>query len=388
MRIFLSLSPSGNASVPNSMTWIHNLYEPLLDLGHEVYLVRIDEAASYLKVNRNSSSFKEKFSEYLLEIFKREHKKKQFDLFFSYFTNNHIYPRVIDEIKKMGVPTANFSCNNTHQFYLTKEIAPYYDFNLHSEKSAGEKFTEIGAKPVWFQMAANPKYYHPVKIEFKYDVGFLGSSYAKRAEYIYHLLENEINVNCFGPNWLINRPNEKLKKIYKENKKLKKMLQSLLSFSASKRYFLSAEINNYELQCLLRSKYRKHLHYPILDKDLITLFNETKINLGFLEVFASDNKVGTHTQQHLHLREFEIPMSGGLYITNYSDELAEHYEPDKEVLVFHNEYELIDKIKYYLKNEKEAGKIRKAGLQRALNCHTYQKRFIDLFKEIGIVNEN
>ena len=77
-----------------------------------------------------------------------------------------------DEIKKMGVPTANFSCNNTHQFYLTKEIAPYYDFNLHSEKSAGEKFTEIGAKPVWFQMAANPKYYHPVKIEFKYDVGF------------------------------------------------------------------------------------------------------------------------------------------------------------------------------------------------------------------------
>ena len=120
---------------------------------------------------------------------------------------------------------------------------------------------------------------------------------------------------------------------------------------------------------------------------MIKLYSESKINLGFLEVFSSDNNLSSHTTQHLHLREFEIPMSGGLYITNYSDELAEHYEPDKEVLVFRNENELIDKIKYYLKNKKEAEKIRNAGLQRALNCHTYQKRFTDLFKKIGIYNE-
>ena len=40
MRIFLVLHPSGNNAVPGSMTWYRNLYEPLLDLGHDVYLMR------------------------------------------------------------------------------------------------------------------------------------------------------------------------------------------------------------------------------------------------------------------------------------------------------------------------------------------------------------
>lgn len=382
MRIFLSLKPSGNASVPNSKTWLNNLYEPLLDLGHDVYLVRIDEAASYLNAKNESPLFKEKFSEYILKKVKTEHNKKKFDLFLSYFVDRHIDSAVIEEIKSLGIPTANFSCNNTHQFYLTENIAPHFDFNLHSEKSAGEKFKQIGANPVWFQMAANPRYYHPVNVKFQYDVSFLGSSYAKRVDYIFNLLENNINVNCFGPNWLINKPNEKLKKIYKEYIRLKDLFNSVFAYSSDKRHKLSSKINNYDLQCLLRKKYKFHMHYPIPDERMVRLFNESKINLGFLEVYSSDNDCHSKTNQHLHLREFEIPMSGGLYITNYSDELAEHYEPDKEVLVFHNNYELVDKIKYYLNNPKEADIIRKAGLKRALGSHTYQKRFQELFNRL------
>ena len=124
MRIFLSLTPSGNASVPNSLTWLHNLYEPLIDLGHEVFLFRIDEASKVLKVKCGSKTFKEEFSDYLLTKFNKEHNKKNFNLFLSYFCDKHIFASVVEQIKKSGVPTANFSCNNTHQFYLTKEIAP------------------------------------------------------------------------------------------------------------------------------------------------------------------------------------------------------------------------------------------------------------------------
>lgn len=383
MRIFLSLLPLGNSSVPGSKTWLNNLYEPLLDLGHDVFLVRIDEAAEYLKVKRGTPKFKDKFSEYILQSFKKEYTVQKFDLFISYFWDNYIHAQVIDEIKEMGVPTANFSCNNTHQFYLTKNIAPHYDYNLHSEKNAGEKFKEIGANPVWFQMAANKKYYHPVQCDFKYDVSFIGSSYAKRANYIYQLLENNIDVHCFGPNWLINRPHEKIKKVYKEIKRVQKLIKSIFSCSEINRFVLSSDVQNYDFQCYLRKKYPQNLHHPITDKEMIKLYSESKINLGFLEVYTIDNDGHTITKQHLHLREFEIPMSGGLYFTNYSDELAEFYEPDKEVVIFRNEHELLDKARYYLANKKEAELIRKAGYKRAMQCHTYQKRFQHLFNEMG-----
>jgi len=382
MRIFLSLLPSGNASVAGSETWLHNLYEPLIDLGHDVCLFRIDEAAKILNVKYGTKKFRESFSDYLLTKFKEEHNKKKFDFFLSYFQDKHIFPSVIDQIKKSGVPTANFTCNNTHQFYLTKDIAAHYDFNLHSEKSAGEKFKKIGAKPVWFQMAANPKYYHPVKCEKKYEVSFIGSSYAKRANYIYHLLENNIDVHCFGPNWLINKPYARIKKGYKELKRIDNLIRSLLTSDGLKRCQISSIINYYDLQCYLRKKYADNLHYPVNDEGLVKLFNESEINLGFLEVFAKDNDGHAYTKQHLHLREFEIPMSGGLYFTNYSDELAEHYEPDKEVIVYRNEHELLDKVKYYLGHPQEAEKVRRAGYKRALECHTYQKRFTELFTNI------
>ena len=75
-------------------------------------------------------------------------------------------------------------------------------------------------------------------------------------------------------------------------------------------------------------------------------------------------------------------MCAALYFTNYSEELAEFYEPDKEIVVFRNEHELLDKAKYYLKHPNEAEKVRQAGYKRASECHTYQKRFNDLFAQI------
>ena len=75
-------------------------------------------------------------------------------------------------------------------------------------------------------------------------------------------------------------------------------------------------------------------------------------------------------------------MCGSLYFTNYSDELAEFYEPDKEVVIFRNEYELVDKIKYYLSHPEESEKVRHRGYKRAIKCHTYQKRFEELFSKI------
>ena len=381
MHIFLTLSPSGNRSVPGSMTWYRNLYEPLLDLGHDVYLLRIDEAECKLGVNRRSESFQGKFSQYLLNTFQNENKKKSFDLFFSYLRDSEVETSCIDEIKKDGVPTTNFSCNNIHQFYLTEKIASHFDYNLHSEKHAAEKFKAISAEPVWFQMAANPKYYHPLGIDRTLDVSFIGGAYAKRPYYIYNLLENGIDVHAYGPGWRKVEQLAHLRRLKRGLIRSRDVVRLIFTFNPQMRAEISSRVANMDFKDNLLAKYSRNLHFPITDDEMIKKYNESKISLGFLEVYDNHDH-SQKTMQHLHLREFEAPMCGALYFTNYSDELAEHYEPDKEVIIYRNEHELLDKVKYYLGHPQEAEKVRQAGYKRALECHTYQKRFKDLFTNI------
>lgn len=383
MRIFLVLHPSGNASVPGSMTWYRNLYEPLLDLGHDVYLMRMDLMAEQLGAKWRTKEFKDQFSQKLLETFKSENERKPFDLFLSYVTNLDIEETCAKEIAKTGIPTANFSCNNIHQFYLTQRIAPYFDYNLHSEKSAGAKFTEIGANPVWFQMAANPKYYHPIDTKKTMDVSFVGGAYAKRPYYVYNLLENGIDVHAYGPSWRKTEHLANLRKIKRELIRSKEMIRSIFACSPQIRAKISSRVANMDFKDNLLAKYIRNLHFPITDDEMIRKYSESKISLGFLEVFENHDH-SKNTMQHLHLREFEAPMCGALYFTNYSNELAEYYEIGKEVIIFRNEHELLDKVGYYLSHESEANAVRKAGFNRAQNCHTYQKRFAGLFNSLDL----
>lgn len=382
MRIFLSLHPSGNRSVPGSMTWLRNLYEPLCDLGHDVHLFRIDLVEGELGTRR-SEDFKAKFSQKLLEDLRTKHKRKPFDFFLAYFRDSDVDASCIGEITKLGIPAANFSCNNAHQFYLTRNIAPHFDYNLHAEKDAGEKFRRIGANPVWFPMGANPKYYRPLDVDKTIDASFIGGAYAKRPFYIWTLLQSGVDIHVYGPSWKLPSAAALLERPKLEIYRIGLLVRLMLCLDPHRRARLSSQLAHIDFKAKLSAVYSDNLHPPIHDDDMIRIYNESRISLGFLEVY-DNHDFSAKSMQHIHLREFEVPMCKTLYLTNYSDELAEFYEPDKEVAVFRNEYELKDKLKYFLTNPEEASKVEKAGYERALACHTYHKRFTDLFESIGL----
>jgi spore maturation protein CgeB len=377
VRIFQVISSSANASVRENVTWYRNLYEPLIDMGHDVFLFPAEEgrAAMQEKVTRKRSLFSQK----LLDTFQEEHRKKPFDLFFAYLMDGMVFPDAIDEIRKSEVPACNFSCNNTHQFYLVEELSPHFDYNLHSEKDAREKFLAIGANPLWWPMASNPTYFKPHDIERTIDVSFVGARYALRARYIFHLLENSINVHAYGPGWNMVARNRRRSVA----KRLLFLFNALRASSPAAKYRGSAFLADYDFSRSLIHRWPDNVHDAVSDEELIAMYSKSRISLGFLEVHDRHDPSRVVTQ-HLHLREFEAPMCGALYCTGYCEVLSEFFEPDKEVLIYRNQYELLEKVKYYLAHETEADRIRKAGYKRALRDHTYHKRFEKLFREIGL----
>lgn len=73
-------------------------------------------------------------------------------------------------------------------------------------------------------------------------------------------------------------------------------------------------------------------------------------------------------------------------MTQYADNIEKYFVPEEEIVVFSDFNELIEKIRYFLIHDIEREKIRSAGYERAQRDHTFEKRFLDIFKTIGITN--
>jgi hypothetical protein len=377
MRIFQVLEGSTNAAVPGSQTWYRNLYEPLVEMGHEV--VPFSAKEGRLAMQRNDAQTRASFSQKLLDTFRREHAQKPFALFFAYLMDGMVEPATLDEIRKSGVPTCNFSCNNAHQFYLVDELSSHFDYNLHSEKDARDKFLAIGANPLWWPMASNPRYFKPVDVPRTIQASFVGANYAMRARYMAHLLENGIDAHAYGPGW-VGGARTRWRSFVKRYWFL---WQALATIDPQKQSAASAKLADHDYRRCLSARFPANMHLPVSDDELIALYSRSHVSMGFLEVYDRHDPSRPVTQ-HLHLREFEAPMSGALYCTGYMEELAEMFEPDKEVLVYRSQHELLDKVRFYLAHPDQAEMIRQAGRKRALAEHTYHDRFRKLFKTLGL----
>ncbi len=176
-RIFLVIG--GKASpVDHSRMWIRNIYEPLVFLGHDVYLLDIDALAESKDYTCMSKEGKERLSNELPTLFETEHNKKPFDIFFSYLHNSLIIPDVLKEIKRK-IYTINYT-TNFHQFDVFREIGTIVDCNIYVTKQARETFESLGVKSYWMPFASNPLSYKPSQIKNDNTV-FIGSVYGSRS---------------------------------------------------------------------------------------------------------------------------------------------------------------------------------------------------------------
>jgi hypothetical protein len=304
--------------------------------------------------------------------------KGPIDLFFGYFYSSVAYPQTIDLIRQSGVPTVNFSCNNVHQFDLVRDIAPRFDVCVVPEQAAQASFHGVGAQPLRIQLAANPRVYRPLPEPRIYDVTFVGQRYADRADFLEHLHEHGVRVHAWGAGWQpgkhLDLAHAKAALALVEDEGLDGVRRLLRPRPGSNGTAAAPPGAGVDTSAFGGPR--------LLHGDLIRMFSQSRLSLGFS---TAGNSHLSHTRlTHLRLRDFEAPMSGALYLTEDQPELAECFEPSREVLTYTDRNDLLDKARYYLAHPEESERIRRAALERARREHTWQHRFRDLFAALGL----
>lgn len=393
MRIFYASDTTPNSSFQSNL-WRNNLYQPLVDLGHDVVEFQYNLSETFQNLNPENAAQKSficknrpKVTKELLRQIKAANSEKPVDLFFSYFYDACVLPEAIDEIKEMGIKTVNWYCNGSYQLHLVSEISPHYDWCLVPEKFRIKDYVAMGANPIYCQEAANPNIYKQYNLPVEFDVTFVGQAYGDRPALIKYLLDNGIDVRVWGWGWKSHSSGINGKSTHLLS------IASLIGkklMTSSGWQLVGKEIKNKIHEDLNMGKCSSKMTLPssilggvLSDKEMIQMYSRSKINLGFStcgNTHESENRI-----LQVRLRDFEVPMSGGFYMVEYMEELEEFFKIDEEIVCYIDKEDMAAKIKYYLEHDEEREKIRQAGHKRCLRDHTWHKRFEMAFREMKVI---
>ncbi|OGF34305.1 hypothetical protein A2482_00745 [Candidatus Falkowbacteria bacterium RIFOXYC2_FULL_48_21] len=259
----------------------------------------------------------------LLIDLRQAHKQHRIDLLIGYFTDKVILPETLMEISRLGIPLCNFDLDDKLWFKNVKNLVSAIDLNLTNAPECLVKYFACGGLAMFWPEAADPEIHKAYDVPFKYDVSFVGKKYGYRPKFIERLRQRGIMIKTFGEGWGGER---------------------------------------------------------LTNDAVIKLYSESRINLGFGGVGHS------HQVFCLKGRDFEVPMSSGLYLTQDNPELALVYKIGEEILTYHDATDCANIIQHYLNHPEDAAKVRNAGYERAFREHKWEDRFRDLFCLMGSIN--
>jgi hypothetical protein len=108
------------------------------------------------------------------------------------------------------------------------------------------------------------------------------------------------------------------------------------------------------------------------------IYRASMMNLG-IGLASPSERITT-----LKTRDFECPGSGSCYLTTFNWELGLYYEIGKDILCYRTIEELIEIFSFYRRRPALCVNIARAAYQRCLNEHTWERRFRDLFRHVGL----
>lgn len=316
-------------------------------------------------------------------------KEHQYDLFFANLCNElHIHAAAVDEIRRIGVPTMCFRSDNLVKPFNDKDMASHFDLLWLTSKETQHLYDKWGAKTYFAPYAANPYVFHFSQPDsFVRHVCFIGTPYGSRTRMMNVLLENDVDLTLFyGKS---EKPNKTTKDTIETHQKIQSLskthvLYNRLRFHEGRRLLwgtivdkISGKRDIIQSEHLFREK-------SVDWESIGNIYSEYTLSLastsyGHTDVLQTPVKV-------INLRNFEIPMSGGIEICRYNPELAEYFQEGKEILFYRDKNELVDKTKYFTQkaSDTEILAIKKAARLRAENEHTWMNRFKIGFDILGL----
>ncbi|MEK6889282.1 MAG: glycosyltransferase [Nanoarchaeota archaeon] len=268
---------------------------------------------------------KKKMEEKFISIVEKEKP----DFIFIDSRGNEITLDFLEKIKRISKKTKilSYTGDDDKDFGTLKRYhALFMDCTFTAQPHYLNKYKKDGVKNVLSIIGVNTEAFKPIKTKKIYDVVFIGKASRERVKTIKFLVEKGVKVIVFGSLW-----------------------------------------NNYP-------EFKDICKGHINSNEMPNVINQTKISIGL-----SKNKHGVAA---FKWRTFEIASCRAFSLVDYFEEYKKYFKINEEIVMFKDEEDLVEKINYYLKHEKEREKIAKNAYKRIIKDYDVYSEFKEIFKKI------
>jgi spore maturation protein CgeB len=267
----------------------------------------------------------------MLAAFESAQRRRPVDLVVGYLSGYNVAPEILEQMAANGAVITNFCFDDKirwpgalrgGRYTSPAAIAHAVDMNLTSDPNGAVRYFAHGGLAMFHAEAADPKSYFPMEVTYEHDVSFVGACYGWRPRLIAGLKRLGIDVACFGKGWP---------------------------------------------------------RGPVSNEEMNGVYARSRINLGCGGVGYSSKLLC------LKGRDFEVPMSGAVYLTQDNPELSQVFSVGEDILTYRGIDDCARTIRELLHDERRAVDIRRHARLRSLRDHTYEARWSGVFQTLGAI---
>lgn len=267
------------------------------------------------------------------------------DLIFFVLQRDQVKPETLAHLKASNYFTVNWFGDDQWRFdNFTSKFAKHFSACITTYKYSIDKYLDVGQSAVirseWASLESDSEINN---LEYQYDVSFVGGANTYRKWFVKELGKRGISIECFGDRW----PNDRV------------------SYEQMEKIFCTSKIN-------------------------LSISNSTQYDIRYL-LSSPRNILNTirnpKSGSHVKARNFEIPAQGGFELTEYAPCLEESFQIGRELVCYRDIDDAEVLIRYYLNHDEEREEIRRRGVLRARQSHTFKHRISDFMQELDAMIE-
>lgn len=307
-----------------------NFYQVLKQMGHEVEL--FDYMSELQTLGKEGMNRK---------LLARAREWQPAVAVFSLYTDQ-FDPQAVNALRE-HTRTFCFFHDDTWRVEYSRYWARHFDFFSTPDLYGEMKYRELGLpNAIYFPFGCNERIFRKLDVPKKYDVSFVGGWHPYREWLIERIRKAGISVEVAGYRWP------------------------------------AGEIDQ---------------------EGMVKLFNESRINLNLSNSASWDarylasspraliNRARSKKNiEQMKARIFEVNGCGAFQLSYFVEGLANCYDIDREIGVYADADDLVEKVRFYLAHSELRESIATAGHERTLSEHTFAGRFSKVFQRMGLAD--